>query len=226
MATLAFAFNLRCVGLKCRCPTTARNSRDTGEAILCRSGKDVEARFYGESGAVEDHMVQPWIILTGTEEHPGVGISRSVNFLLVPSRVLFFHAMRDRLGDARFNRPIKSYAKHIGSATQYDHGGSSEHHPAGGIGYLAKLRLTFCSKVLECLGHVCRNLTWTHYRWGVCECHKDSFPTAGDGLIETLSDLGRRGKLVRKPGGNGSIQEGEIESLGKLASNLVAMRAV
>jgi hypothetical protein len=48
----------------------------------------------------------------------------------------------------------------------------------------------------------------------------------GEAHIETLSDLGRRGKLVRKPGGNGSIQEGEIESLGKLASNLVAMRAV
>jgi hypothetical protein len=51
-------------------------------------------------------------------------------------------------------------------------------------------------------------------------------PSAWDRLIETFFDVVRLGELVCDGGGDGAIEEGEIQLLGDCVSNLVAVGSI
>jgi hypothetical protein len=197
-----------------------------GAAVLGRQHEYVETGLDRKDRAVKNQVIKAWIVLTGAENDPGVGISRPIHFLLVPTGTRFVDSLSDRVGDARFERAIETDTEGVGPVAQNDHSGPSENDPTRGAGDAMKLRFTLGSKWLECLGYISRNLAGPHERRGIGEGHEDSFPAPGDVLIEAFGDLGGRGQLSGHFRGDGPVKERDIQPRGEEASNLVAFRTI
>jgi hypothetical protein len=165
--------------------------RDSTEAIRCRPDNNVDAGLHGKNSAVENHVIQPGVVLTGVKKHPGVGLPGAVHIPLPLPGALLVDAQGHNPGNPGLNRSVQPYAQHVRPAAERDHPGPAQNHSSSPVGDLPQLAFRGSPESLrrDRERHIRGQHVRPSWRRDASEPHRDPLPAAGSVLVEAHPPL-------------------------------------